>query len=509
MVIRMRKMMFVAMAFAFAAPLSQAQLRIGVSPDYPPFEHVDRHSELAGFDVDVGNAICRQLNESCRWIRTDFTNLISGLNGREFDLVISSLSPSPERARQVAFTTTIYLDPKNGSPTAAAVRKSDTELLRRLNAAIRAVGESGTMAEAARAHSLPDSVVAYKAAAGGAVQASSATPAVRVATASVAISGQGGGASASAPAASNCPTNYLRPEPNGYSWFTPGAPPSPPEREWPMERIFSQITEDGRAVFHRDGTGSIAIDDAMERMGSFLRGRHWTKWSADEWGMVMDVMTMTYKPFGNDLRLRFEATRNAYNHNMAALQCYQAAAGNAQRGVGEMAGADAAAVQAARAAPAAGGSAQAEVERLASERAREADAMAQHAEQADAEASERDRKDPRWRFEYLPSHHRCLRIVDVRADGSVRGMYWYALQNVCDWPLKALWCEKNSDSCAQGRPSSAWTLAPHQKAEHLWERRKDGRTPEFHGFACAVEHHGRPTTFDFNKRRCRGWAAPL
>lgn len=86
-------------AFAFADPL-----RIGVEADNAPFESVGPDGQLHGFDIDLGNAICRVAHLDCRWVNMDFDGMIAALNDHRIDAVLSEMSVTPERAQRVLFT---------------------------------------------------------------------------------------------------------------------------------------------------------------------------------------------------------------------------------------------------------------------------------------------------------------------------------------------------------------------------------------------------------------------
>ncbi len=44
------------------------EIRFGVDPTFAPFEWKDPQGKLAGFDIDLGNAICQQRRRNaCGW----------------------------------------------------------------------------------------------------------------------------------------------------------------------------------------------------------------------------------------------------------------------------------------------------------------------------------------------------------------------------------------------------------------------------------------------------------
>jgi lysine/arginine/ornithine transport system substrate-binding protein len=94
-----------------AMPARSETLRIGTEGAYPPFEYRDASGTLKGFDVDVGNALCARMQATCVWLPQDFDGLIPALKAGKVDLVISSLSMTPERAKAIDFTRSYYTSP--------------------------------------------------------------------------------------------------------------------------------------------------------------------------------------------------------------------------------------------------------------------------------------------------------------------------------------------------------------------------------------------------------------
>jgi lysine/arginine/ornithine transport system substrate-binding protein len=105
-------------------------VRFGVDASYPPFESKGPDGKVVGFDVDLGNEICARLKAKCVWIENDFDGMIPALKARKFDGVLSSMSMTPARQEQIAFSEKLFNTPtrlvaKKGSslmPDAKAVK---------------------------------------------------------------------------------------------------------------------------------------------------------------------------------------------------------------------------------------------------------------------------------------------------------------------------------------------------------------------------------------------------
>ena len=123
-----------ALGVAFAPVAAQAhkvtQLTFGVDPTYPPFESLSPSGEFQGFDIDLGKAICAELAVKCNFVQQGFDGIIPALQARKFDAILSSMTVTPERAKQIDFSSEMYNEPtslvvKKGSglvPTAASLK---------------------------------------------------------------------------------------------------------------------------------------------------------------------------------------------------------------------------------------------------------------------------------------------------------------------------------------------------------------------------------------------------
>lgn len=93
--------------------LSQASefksIRIATEAGYAPFEFVAPSGELQGFNIDIGNEICKRLQAECVWIDQSFDSLIPGLQARKFDLANSTMTATDTRRKVIDFTTPLYV----------------------------------------------------------------------------------------------------------------------------------------------------------------------------------------------------------------------------------------------------------------------------------------------------------------------------------------------------------------------------------------------------------------
>jgi len=86
--------------------LSTKVLRVGMNPGYAPFEMVDVHGNLIGFDVDVARYVAEALGNGVRVEiqKSDWDPIIANLNADKFDVILSGMTRTPQRALRCSFT---------------------------------------------------------------------------------------------------------------------------------------------------------------------------------------------------------------------------------------------------------------------------------------------------------------------------------------------------------------------------------------------------------------------
>ena len=96
-------------------------LRIATEGAYAPFNYTNADGTLGGFDIEISNAICADMQVTCEIMAQDWDGIIPGLKAGKYDAIVAAMSVTPERAQQVAFTdpyfsnTLVFLAKKDSS----------------------------------------------------------------------------------------------------------------------------------------------------------------------------------------------------------------------------------------------------------------------------------------------------------------------------------------------------------------------------------------------------------
>ena len=81
-------------------------IKIGVDASYPPNEFLAGDGKtVQGFDVDVFDAVAAKFGVKTEWQPADFSSIITGVQGKKFDIGISSFTINADRKKQVTMVS--------------------------------------------------------------------------------------------------------------------------------------------------------------------------------------------------------------------------------------------------------------------------------------------------------------------------------------------------------------------------------------------------------------------
>ena len=112
-------MMVVIMVGTAASEVSAlpSHLVIASEGSRPPYNFLDG-DKLEGFEIDLGQELCRRMAVSCSFVAQDWDDMIAGLLAHHYDAIMAAMEITPARQAQIAFST-----PYVRMPSAFLVRK--------------------------------------------------------------------------------------------------------------------------------------------------------------------------------------------------------------------------------------------------------------------------------------------------------------------------------------------------------------------------------------------------
>ena len=88
---------------SLAAVKKSGKVVIAIDPTYPPMESEATDGSLVGFDVDFARELAKRLGVEAQFMVMGYEGIIGGLASGRYDLIISSMNVTPDRAKEIDF----------------------------------------------------------------------------------------------------------------------------------------------------------------------------------------------------------------------------------------------------------------------------------------------------------------------------------------------------------------------------------------------------------------------
>lgn len=108
-----------AVAIPVAAAAADNVIRVGTDATFPPMEFL-KDGKRTGFDIELMEALAKQMGKKIEWVDIDFKGLIPGLISNRFDIADSAIYMTDDRRKVVNFS-----DPYYRGGLAVLVRRDD------------------------------------------------------------------------------------------------------------------------------------------------------------------------------------------------------------------------------------------------------------------------------------------------------------------------------------------------------------------------------------------------
>lgn len=101
----MKKLILTTAALALTAGIATADtIRMGTEGAYAPFNYLDDNGEVAGFERDLGDELCKRAELTCEWVTNEWDSIIPNLVSGNYDTIIAGMSITDERKEKIDFT---------------------------------------------------------------------------------------------------------------------------------------------------------------------------------------------------------------------------------------------------------------------------------------------------------------------------------------------------------------------------------------------------------------------
>ena len=106
----MKKLILTAAALLALGSAAQAQetVRIATEGAYAPWNFLNDAGAPAGYEIDLGNAICEKAGLTCEFVINDWDSIIPNLLAGNYDLIMAGMSITDERRETIDFSQNYF-----------------------------------------------------------------------------------------------------------------------------------------------------------------------------------------------------------------------------------------------------------------------------------------------------------------------------------------------------------------------------------------------------------------
>lgn len=105
----MKKLLLATALVALSGGIAAAQtVRLGTEGAYPPFNFIDDAGNVAGFEREVGDELCKRAGLTCEWVTNEWDSIIPNLQSGNYDVIIAGMSITDEREQVIDFSENYF-----------------------------------------------------------------------------------------------------------------------------------------------------------------------------------------------------------------------------------------------------------------------------------------------------------------------------------------------------------------------------------------------------------------
>lgn len=105
----MKKLLLATALVALSGGIAAAQtVRLGTEGAYPPFNFIDDAGNVAGFEREVGDELCKRVGVTCEWVTNEWDSIIPNLQSGNYDIIIAGMSITDEREEVIDFSENYF-----------------------------------------------------------------------------------------------------------------------------------------------------------------------------------------------------------------------------------------------------------------------------------------------------------------------------------------------------------------------------------------------------------------
>lgn len=93
--------------------INKNQFVFAASGEFKPFSYINNDLTMSGFDIEVGEALAKEMGLKPVQKRIKFKGIVEGVKTGRADAAVASHTINPQRSKHVAFSTPYYYSETN------------------------------------------------------------------------------------------------------------------------------------------------------------------------------------------------------------------------------------------------------------------------------------------------------------------------------------------------------------------------------------------------------------
>jgi polar amino acid transport system substrate-binding protein len=99
---------FIVLIGVTALACGPETVRMGTEGAYKPYNFTNDAGDLDGFEIELGDELCRRAQLKCTWVTNEWDSIIPNLLADNYDTIMAGMSITAEREKQVDFTEAYF-----------------------------------------------------------------------------------------------------------------------------------------------------------------------------------------------------------------------------------------------------------------------------------------------------------------------------------------------------------------------------------------------------------------
>ncbi|MEH6360688.1 MAG: transporter substrate-binding domain-containing protein [Amylibacter sp.] len=150
-------------AITATTAMAGSTIRMGTEGAYAPYNFINDKGEVDGYEIELGNELCKRAELECKWVTNDWDSIIPNLVSGNYDTIMAGMSITAERDEVIDFTSEYFpSDPSSYVALAGADASATTGVVAAQTATIQAAFIAESSATVVEFATMEDTIAAVR-----------------------------------------------------------------------------------------------------------------------------------------------------------------------------------------------------------------------------------------------------------------------------------------------------------------------------------------------------------